>query len=323
MKIYYLLITILLSATTLSAQVTANFTAAESYTNGNLQDDTRWGGQFFTVNTTNENVSTQSNTAEGFWGEKLSSISGSIVTFEVDLNFAGAFSYSSNTLVAQIGFNPGGATGSPGSDRDYIYLTYNSFDGSLKITNRNNVDFGITTPALNDWIGDNLTVKVSLTIGASAAESVVSARLINNTTAESTDIGSYGNGTGPSVTTAVFNEAASGNVYGFFRLVTLQDGDGATTEFMTVSRASLVDGSTLSTSEIVLPSIGLMSNPVEDELQLHGMSEEGNHTSIYSSVGHKVHSQKLNGNSINVSTLNKGLYLLEIQGYSAKKFLKK
>lgn len=322
MRNVYILFTIILSATTLNAQVTANFTSAEGYADGALDVDSRWGGQFFSVNTTNEKVSTASNGAEGFWGEKLTSISGSEVTFEVDLNFNGAFSHNSNTLMAQIGFNAGGTTSAGGSDRDWIYLTYNSFNGFIKITNRNNVDFAITTKALDNWIGNNLTVKVSLAIGSSAAESVVSARLINNTTAESTDIGSYGNGTGPNVNTAVFNAAAAGNVYGFFRSVTLQDGDGTTTEFMGVSRASLVDGNTLSTSDIMLPIIGLLSNPVVDELQLNGVTESS-HISIYSVTGVKVLSQKFNGNNINVSNLNTGLYFLEIPGYSVKKFLKK
>ena len=39
--------------------------------------------------------------------------------------------------------------------------------------------------------------------------------------------------------------------------------------------------------------------------------------------GAKVLSQEFNGNSINVSNLNAGLYFLEIPGYSVKKFLKK
>jgi hypothetical protein len=91
---------------------------------------------------------------------------------------------------------------------------------------------------------------------------------------------------------------------------------------MGVSRASLTDGNTLSTSDIMLPIIGLLSNPVVDELQLNGVTESS-HISIYSVTGVKVLSQKFNGNNINVSNLNTGLYFLEIPGYSVKKFLKK
>jgi hypothetical protein len=322
MRNVYIFFTIILSVTTLNAQVTANFTTADGYADGALDVDSRWGGQFFSVNTTDEKVSTASNGAEGFWGEKLTSISGSEVTFEVNLNFNGAFSHNSNTLMAQIGFNAGGTTSAGGSDRDWIYLTYNSFNGFIKITNRNNVDFAITTKALDNWIGNNLTVKVSLAIGSSAAESVVSARLINNTTAESTDIGSYGNGTGPSVNTAVFNAAAAGNVYGFFRSVTLQDGDGTTTEFMGVSSVSLTNGSTLSTKDIFLPEFMLSNNPVGETVEISGV-EAGSEINIYTITGAKASNHVYNGSSLNLSHLNTGVYFMETPGFAVKKMLKK
>ena len=54
MKNVYIFFTIILSVTTLSAQVTANFTTADGYANGALGNNENWvgGGSWF-VNTTN------------------------------------------------------------------------------------------------------------------------------------------------------------------------------------------------------------------------------------------------------------------------------
>jgi hypothetical protein len=248
MKIIYTLIFFTLTTSFLTAQTSVNFSSGEGYVNGLLSNNTNWGGNYFYINTANEKVSTQSNGAEAFWGEKLTTITGSTVTFEVDLSFNGDFSHTSNQLMAQVGFNAEGASSSGGSVRDWIYLTYNNFNGFIKITNRNNVNFSIPVKVLDNWKGSSLTAKVSFTIGTSAATSFVSARLFNNTTGESTDIGSYGNGTAPAVRDAVYNAAVAGNVYGFFKTVTLQDSDATTTENFAVSRVELISENTLSSN---------------------------------------------------------------------------
>lgn len=322
-KLYIFLI-LLICVTTLNAQVTANFTDGQSYANGALESDSRWDGQFFSVNTSNGNASTASNSAEGFWEEMLPSITDSTVSFEVNLNLNGDFLHSNtaNTLVAQIGFYNEFYMGCGGGCRDFIYLTYVGSNGKLKIANRNNVDFSIGTKAISNWIGSDLTVKVSLTKGTDAASSYISAVLINNSNGEITDIGTYGNGVGPSIRNEVYNYRNNGKVRGFFRTVTLQDGDATNTEYFGVSSVSLTDASTLDSQKIDLPVIGIAKNPVDDELHLYAVTESSQ-ISIYSISGAKVLSQEFNGNSINVSNLNPGLYFLEIPGYSVKKFLKK
>ena len=87
-----------------------------------------------------------------------------------------------------------------------------------------------------------MTVKVSFELGNSASTSTVTVRLINRTTGDFTDAAFDQNGV---VSTSVYNGAVSGNLYGFFRTVTLQDGDGATTESFSVSRVKLVNEDTL------------------------------------------------------------------------------
>lgn len=309
---------------TLNAQVTANFTAEQSYANGALESDSRWDGQFFSVNTSNGKASTASNSAEGFWEEMLPSITDSTVSFEVNLNLNGDFLHSNtaNTLVAQIGFYNEFYMGCGGGCRDFIYLTYVGSNGKLKIANRNNVDFSIGTKAISNWIGSDLTVKVSLTKGTDAASSYISAVLINNSNGEITDIGTYGNGVGPSIRNEVYNYRNNGKVRGFFRTVTLQDGDATNTEFMGVSSVSLSDGSTLSTKDISLPELMLSNNPVGESVEISGI-EAGSEINIYTITGAKASNHVYNGSFLNLSHLNTGVYFMETPGFAVKKMLKK
>ena len=112
MKTIYTLIFLIITTSFLTAQTTTNFKSAEGYADGLLSNNTNWGGQFFYVNTTNESVATQSNTADAFWGQSQSISEGETITFEVDMKFGGDLGYTGNTFIAQIGFNAGGTTSS-------------------------------------------------------------------------------------------------------------------------------------------------------------------------------------------------------------------
>ncbi|MDA9874960.1 hypothetical protein N9D29_03000, partial [Flavobacteriaceae bacterium] len=246
MKKNHVLLFTLVSVFALNAQTTANFSTAEGYTNGLLSNNTNWGGQFIYVNTTNESVSTQSNGAEAYWGQSQPITEGETITFEVDMKFGGDLGYINNTFIAQIGFNAGGTTSSGGSDRQFIYLKALN-NGKLKIERRAGGNLSSTPTyvegwTIDTWKNEDLTVKVSFELGNSASTSTVTVRLINNTTGEYTDAAFDQNGV---VSTSVYDGAVSGNLYGFFRTVTLQDGDGDTTESFTVSRVKLVNEDTL------------------------------------------------------------------------------
>ncbi|MEZ7945929.1 MAG: hypothetical protein QMB73_07715, partial [Flavobacteriaceae bacterium] len=208
--------------------------------------NTNWGGQYFYVNTTNESVATQSNGADAFWGQSQSISEGETITFEVDMSFGGDLGYTANTFIAQIGFNAGGTTSSGGSDRQFIYLKALT-NGKLKMERRAGGNLQSTPsysqgPTIDTWKNQDLTVKVSFLLGNSASTSTVTAKLINRTTGEFTDAAFDQNGI---VSTTVYNGAVSGNLYGFFRTVTLQDGDGATTESFSVSSVKLINEDTL------------------------------------------------------------------------------
>ena len=246
MKKIYTLLFFTITTSFLTAQTTANFSTAEGYTNGLLSNNTNWGGQFIYVNTTNESVSTQSNGAEAYWGQSQPITEGETITFEVDMKFGGDLGYIENTFIAQIGFNAGGTTSSGGSDRQFIYLKALN-NGKLKIERRAGGNLSSTPTyvegwTIDTWKNEDLTVKVSFELGNSASTSTVTVRLINNTTGEYTDAAFDQNGV---VSTSVYDGAVSGNLYGFFRTVTLQDGDGDTTESFAVSRVKLVNEDTL------------------------------------------------------------------------------
>jgi hypothetical protein len=246
MKNRYTLIFFTLITSFLAAQTTTGFSAGEGYADGLLSNNTNWGGQYFYVNTTNESAATQSNGAEAFWGQSQIISEGETITFEVDMSFGGDLGYTANTFVAQIGFNAGGTTSSGGSDRQFIYLKALT-NGKLKMERRAGGNLASTPEyvegwTIDTWKNEDLTVKVSFLLGNSASTSTVTARLINRTTGEFTDAAFDQNGI---FSTTVYNGAVNGNLYGFFRTVTLQDGDGAKTESLSVSSVKLLNENTL------------------------------------------------------------------------------
>ena len=246
MKNRYTLIFFALITSFLTAQVTAKFTSGEGYDDGLLSNNANWGGQYFYISTANEKVSTQSNTADAFWGQSQSILEGETITFEVDMKFGGDLGYTANTFIAQIGFNAGGTTSSGGSDRQFIYLKALT-NGKLKMERRAGGNLQSTPsysqgPTIDTWKNEDLTVKVSFLLGNSASTSTITTKLINRTTGEFTDASFDQNGI---FSTSVFNGAASGNLYGFFRTVTLQDGDATTTESFSVSSVKLINEDTL------------------------------------------------------------------------------
>jgi|TARA_B110001454_G_scaffold211011_1_gene226151 hypothetical protein len=327
-KFYFLLFA--LTANFLTAQTTADFTAADGYADGPLENNNDWHNDSsgFTVDITNEESSTSIDGAAAFWTEQLTSISGSMVSFEVNLNFSGDFQYGANTLMAQIGFYNQYHIAAGGAKRDFIYLSYNNFNGYLKISDRSNANFGIVTKAVDDWIGSDLTVKVSLTIGTSAADSYVSVILINNTTGVSTDVGSYGNGSGGfsaegiSVRPEIYAYANNGKVRGFFSSVTLQDGVATNTESMAVTGVALLDENSLNTESHARSTFNLSQNPIEDIVQLKGV-EIGRKISIYSITGAKASNHIYDGSPLNISHLNTGVYFMQVPGFTTQKLIKK
>jgi hypothetical protein len=244
MKNRYTLIFFTLITSFLTAQTTVNFSTAEGYNDGTqLDDNLDWGAEYFIINTTDGTVRTPSNYTAAYWGQSQTITEGETITFEVDMKFEGDLSYA-NAYIAQIGFNAGGTTSTNANERQWISLKALT-NGKLKIEKRGGGNLSSTPSYLEGWTIDtwkdeDLTFKVSFKLGNSAATSVITAKLINNTTGEYTDA-SFEDG----VEANVYNEAVNGNLYGFFRTAGIEDSDDTSTEILYVSRVKLVNEDTL------------------------------------------------------------------------------
>ena len=333
MRNVYIFLILLICVTTVNAQVIDYFSTQYNYVNGALTNSTNWVADkssvtcFWSVDTADGKASTVTNNDGALWTKQLPSITGSSVTFEVNFKFIGDFGYTVNTNIAQIGFYNEYVIDAGGASRDYIYLSFNSNNGALRIKNRNGVDFAdLTTKSVSNWIGDELTAKVALTKGNTSDDFYISVILINKTTNESTEIGKYGaNHNNLPLNNAIINYANNGNgkARGFFKTITLQDGDPTTEESMEVSSVSLTNGYTLlSTKEISLPEFMLSNNPVGETVEISGV-EAGSEINIYTITGAKASNHVYNGSSLNLSHLNTGVYFMETPGFAVKKMLKK
>lgn len=326
-KIYFL-ITISLSITTLNAQFTANFTADENYNSTTLlSSDSRWGGtDNWFLNQAPDAVSTQTDYAKAFWGEHIYATNNSSITFVVNLKLSGPL-LGDTRMLALIGFNPTG-TVDGGNNREFINLKYVSSTQKLKIEKKfggNLTNTGYQNGFLfesSQWKSQDIIVKVNLTLGTTKDNTRISARMINPSQNISLDIGYY-----DGVSQALYDTVINDNkVYGFFQSYALNDGtDGVNNsdlENFAVKSVSLEPTNTLSFESKSILELSLKQNPVHNDLEIKAL-EAGSQVSIYSLTGVKVLSEEFNGNYINVSNLNGGLYFLEIPGYSVKKFLKK
>jgi hypothetical protein len=306
-KIYVLILT--LSLATVSAQTTVDFTTAEGYVQGPLSDNENWGGSNWFVNTTSgdEKISTTSGYSWAHWGQKFVMSVGDEMTFRLEFKFTGD-PVQAGKKKARVGFNTGGV------DKYTIEMLYISTlnDGSLYVRNPNNVDLTTGVSSLTDFQSDNLAIDVVIKIGADAASSSYTARFSNlsdNVTASTGEI--------VGIKQTIYDKAITTGISGIF-----QSQEFTGTQYFTVTKLIMTQGNTLSSERFNKLNFNLSQNPVQNELGITGL-DTGSQISIYSISGAKVLSQEFNGNSINVSNLNAGLYFLEIPGYSVKKFLKK
>ena len=82
----------------------------------------------------------------------------------------------------------------------------------------------------------------------------------------------------------------------------------------------------LSVSDLSLSKFSIYPNPVSDQLFISSKNTVIETISIYSLTGKKVFEGANKTNSIDVSTLSKGMYFVEISsasGKSVKRFIKK
>lgn len=309
MKKFYILIVAIVCSVALHAQTTVNFTEAEGYVQGPLEASADWGGANWFVYPAagDERITTTAGYAWAQWGDKFTMSVGDEMTFRLEFKFTGD-NVQASKKKARVGFNTGGVAK---YTTELLYLT-TLIDGNLYVRSPNNVALTTGSSSLSDFQGDDLVIDLVIKIGADAASSSYSARLINVTDNVTGDVGIQ-----DGINQTIYDKAITTGISGVFQT---QEVTG--TQYFTVNKISMTPSNTLSFERTAELNFNLSQNPVKNELGITGL-ETGSYISIYSVTGAKVHSQEFNGNSIHVGNLNAGLYFLEIPGYSVKKFLKK
>ena len=311
---------------TIDAQTTVNFTANEGFTNGALYNQTGWDSSFtgttWIVDTSIEAITLSNDWQRAAWEQGFSvSGAGESITFRVDLKFLGTFGTNNNPLI-KIGFSSSSDVANSTPPANVVFLRTANFNTQLQLGN--NVNSGPLSPNASLQIADcqatgesdDLAVLVTLTLGVDAASSTISAKLMNLTDGTETTIGSY---TG--INSNVFT-AATTNIYGFIHAQTFTTtGNNAITEVQ-VSSVTMTPGNTLNTNSFTLSEFMLSQNPIEDMVEIYGLSS-GSTLTIYSLTGAKVSSHIYNGSPLSLGHLHSGVYLMEVPGFAVKKLLKK
>jgi hypothetical protein len=216
-----------------------NFSSGEGYLTGSLDGQRGWISNIETNNLTTWNVdstaailSTPSNFVGAVYGDEALVLSpGGYATSRANVTFEGTL-LASNSILFQLGF-----AGSTDSNAVFGTSTYvnkvfwrSTPGGVMQLRNNNNaaglspnvgLDLG---SASDDW-----ALEVSLQLGDTAAESVISAKLINVTANQSSTVGSY-----MGINSEVFDAATSSGIYLYIGSGQL-DGNGQTLTSVDVS----------------------------------------------------------------------------------------
>jgi hypothetical protein len=215
------------------------FSSGEGYSTGLLDGQRGWISNIETNDLTTWNVdstagvlSTSSNFVGAVYGgEALVLAPGGYATSRANVKFEGTI-LAVNSVLFQLGFAGSTDSNVVFSTSSYVNKIFwrSSPDGVMQLRNNNNaaglspnigLDLG---SASDDW-----AIEVSLQLGDTAAESIISAKLINVTENQSSPVGSY---TG--INSEVFDAATSSGVYLFIGSGQL-DGNGQTLTSVEVS----------------------------------------------------------------------------------------
>ena len=245
MKKLYTLITALVFMT-INAQTTVNLTDVETFTNRALYNQAGWDSSFtgttWMVDTSIGAITLSNDWQRAAWEQGFSvSGAGESITFRVDLKFIGTFGTNNNPLI-KIGFSSSNDVANSTPPANVIFLRTASYNTQLQLGD--NVNSGPLSPDASLIIADcqasgesdDLAVLVTLTLGADAASSTISSKLMNLTDGTETVIGSY---TG--INSSIYS-AATTNIYGFLHAQTLTTtGSNAITQVQ-VSSVAMTQG---------------------------------------------------------------------------------
>ena len=323
-KIYFLLFA--LTANFLTAQTTVNFTDGEGFADGALYNQTGWDssltGTTWLVDTSIGALTLSNDWQRAAWGHGFSvSGAGESITFRVDLKFLGTMGTNNNPLI-KIGFSSSSDVASTTPPNNGVFLRTANYNSQLQLAN--NLNSGALSPNASLLIADcqgtgesdDLAVLVTLTLGADADSSTISAKLMNLTDGTESVVGS------DTVISADVFAAATTNIYGFLHAQTLTTtGNNAITQIQ-VSSVTMTNENSLNTESHARSTFNLSQNPIEDIVQLKGV-EIGRKISIYSITGAKASNHIYDGSPLNLSHLNTGVYFMQVPGFTTQKLIKK
>jgi len=307
-KLYTLIIALLVFISTDAQITTVDFTLEEGYVQGPLEASSDWGGANWFVNPTagTERAETTGGYSWARWGAPFT-VTDTEISFEIHFRFN--IDLPAGKLISRFGFNDNGS--SSGTIANIQLSTLN--DGSLYIRKQGNTPVDSGSAGLTDFQQDDLVINMVLTLGADAASSSLSSTITNITDNINSGVAVV-NG----IPAAVFTAASSGGISGFIHA---QDNINSTRGFL-VDKVIMTQGNTLNADSYALPTFNLSQNPIEDTVQLGGVTT-GSKISIYSITGAKVNNYVYDGNRLSLGHLNPGVYFMEIPGYTVKKLIKK
>ena len=307
-KLYTLIIALLVFISTDAQITTVDFTLEEGYVQGPLEASSDWGGANWIVNPAagTERAETTGGYSWARWGAPFT-VTDTEISFEIHFRFN--IDLPAGKLISRFGFNDNGS--SSGTIANIQLSTLN--DGSLYIRKQGNTPVDSGSAGLTDFQQDDLVIKMVLTLGADAASSSLSSTITNITDNINSGVAVV-NG----IPAAVFTAASSGGISGFIHA---QDNINSTRGFL-VDKVIMTQGNTLNADSYALPTFNLSQNPIEDTVQLGGVTT-GSKISIYSVTGAKVNNYVYDGNRLSLGHLNPGVYFMEIPGYTVKKLIKK
>ena len=307
-KLYTLIIALLVFISTDAQITTVDFTLEEGYVQGPLEASSDWGGANWFVNPTagTERAETTGGYSWARWGAPFT-VTDTEISFEIHFRFN--IDLPAGKLISRFGFNDNGS--SSGTIANIQLSTLN--DGSLYIRKQGNTPVDSGSAGLTDFQQDDLVINMVLTLGADAASSSLSSTITNITDNINSGVAVV-NG----IPAAVFTAASSGGISGFIHA---QDNINGTRGFL-VDKVVMTQGNTLNADSYTLPTFNLSQNPIEDTVQLGGVTT-GSKISIYSVTGAKVNNYVYDGNQLSLGRLNPGVYFMQVPGYTTKKLIKK
>ena len=220
----------------MSAQTTVDFTTVEGYQQGpvggsDLGETSNWGGNnwFIYPDAARERLETTGGYSWARWGAPFI-VSDTEISFEVHFRFN--INLPANKFISRFGFNDNGSNSGTIANIQLSTLT----DGSLSIRKQGNTPVDSGGAGLTDFQQDDLVCRITLTLGADAASSSLSSKIINVTDGISSGVAVV-NG----ISAAVFTAASSGGISGFIHA---QDNIGNTRNFI-VDKVVMTQGNTL------------------------------------------------------------------------------